>query len=126
MKTKILFSTLVLIFGTLTAFSQRGPYYSDRYNTTYRYNQGHNARLVNANPNYNRYLNRMDRYERKLLRKLLRTLEQRERWAWEDGRISRREARRIQEVQYDIEDLIAPYRNRRNGRNTIGTYRGCR
>lgn len=123
MKSKVLFTALLLIFFASAMKAQRAPIYSDRYHTSYHYNNNHRYvdRSYDRYDRYYRYFDRMDRYDRKQLNKLIRRLDERKLFAWEDGHLSRREIRRIQDVEYDIERLISQYKQPRRGyRNRNG------
>lgn len=118
MKCKVLLTALLLIFLASGMKAQRGPYYSDRYHVSYNYNDNvrHHNRY-DSHDRYYRYIDRMDRYDRKQLRNLVRILEDRKRCAWEDGHLSRREIRRIQDVEYDLDRLISQYKRPRKRNN---------
>lgn len=126
MKTKLFFTALMIMGFVTLSLAQRGHRNGPRGNgngyytyTTY----GNN----NSNNRYDHYLDRMNRSDRKRLRNLIRKLEERERCAWEDGRVSRREVRRINEVRDDIDRLVYRYRrNDRSARPNRYSSRSCR
>jgi len=123
MKKKLFFSTLMVIGFCTISLAQRGPHHGNRYHTSYSYNSDRG--YYNAYGSYDLYASRMDRYDRKRLRKLVSKLRERERCAWEDGFVTRRERRRINEVRADIEYLIRPFRDTRRYRS-YGYRSGCR
>ena len=93
----------------------------------YRYDRdrnNHESHYHNRQYNYNpgnRYLPIQARNE---LRDLERKLANRKKCAWEDGRISKREARRIRDVENDIAQLLYRYNN--YGYSTRVNNRYCR
>jgi len=123
MKAKLFFTALMIIGFWNLSLAQRGHrngHYNDNH-TSYRYSNYGNSYHYNT---YDRYANRMNKHDRKRLRKLTRRLQERERCAWEDGYVSRRERRRIREVQNDIDDLLSYYRrNDRYNRSYDRKYR---
>jgi len=125
MKTKLFFTVLMMIGFMALSHAQRGHRNGPRGNGngyyTYTTYGGDNY-----NNRYNYYLDRMNRSDRKRLRRLIRKLEERERCAWEDGRVSRREARRINDVRDEIDRLTYRYRaNNRNRRPNRYRSRSC-
>jgi len=124
MKTKLIFSVLLMIgLSTITA-AQYGNRHSDRHHTSYRYNDSDRGHY-SVYGNYDYYASFMNRQDRKRLRRLVRELEEEKRCAWQNGHVSRRERRRINNVKDDIDRLVSRYR--RNGRNTTYRFRsGCR
>lgn len=84
----------------------------DRYRSDYRsYNSAYRGRYLPIEV-------------RNELRNLERKLAHRKKCAWEDGRISRREARRIRDVERDIAQLL--YRYSSNRYTTRRSNRYCR
>ena len=110
---KIPFIMLILL-GSIcssTINAQRAPRFDDRYHRTSQ----HNRYLDNVDL-YDSYYSRMCRNDRKRFKRLLRRLDEEERYALADGYISRRERRRINLIQYDIDDLLYDYRRQRRRR----------
>jgi len=127
MKAKLVFATLMIGFATFLS-AQRGPYYGDRGyyedrdHTSYYYN----ARGGGQYNGYDYYYRVMTRPDRRRLDRLIKCLRDEERRAFRDGYLSRRERRRLADVQEDIDRLISRYqRNRYNDRRII-YQRGCR
>lgn len=88
--------------------AQTGYVYGNNNYYRYNYNQAGYNNWDRAANNYGaRYLP-VD--VRRRLNRLERRLAERKRCALEDGYISRREARRINDVQRDIDELLFSYR----------------
>ena len=117
---KIIFTLVVLFVGT-AIHAQNYRDYDVRNGNRYNYRdkdrplRNYNANSYRGNYGY-RYLpvrvrNQLNRLERRLA--------ERRRCALEDGWISRREARRIRNVEREIDELLFAYRanNYRSGRN---------
>ncbi len=79
-------------------YYDRGSHHSYSYNTRGR------------GVDYSYYASIMNRADRKRLKRLTRLLRERERCAFEDGYLSRRERRRLNELRADIDNLIYRYR----------------
>jgi len=116
------------IVGLLSA-QRSGNYYTDNYYTDnsdyryqYRYNNSYNDYYGNyRRPNDRRrgsYSNkRMSSKDRKRLSKLQRKYRRTEKCAWENGRLSKSEIRRLDEIQRDIDRIYRKYERNRNNRN---------
>lgn len=122
-----------LLFITVTLFSQYDYVYNDyRERDRNRYDYNNDYRNTNYQRNHNVYA-RMSYKDRKKLRKLERRLQDRVDCAWEDGRISKKDRRRINDVKKDIDKLIYPYLrrdryndSRRNNNSRGNRWQGCR
>lgn len=104
---------------------------SDRYNDTWDNNFGYSNGSYHSDYNANvfrRYRRdegtyyRMNRNDKRKLRRLEKKLRERKRCALEDGFVSDRDFRRVREVEIDINRLYARYNYRgyRNGYNGYG------
>ncbi len=123
---RIAMKTLIIILlSGVFAFSLNAQFYSDydvRHNTRYNYrsydSNSQYWRTNNANSNYGYLPIKV----RKKVHKLERRIAEKRRCALEDGYLSRREARRIYELERDLNSLlyeygsIRGYRSQRNNR----------
>ena len=116
----------IALMTTVTFFGQRG--YRTVQNSyrsgNYGYYDGRNNNFNNNRfryANYSRWYDLLTRRDLKRLRKLERRLNDRIECAWEDGYVSRRESRRINDVELDIDNLLSRYEfyRRRNGRRNF-------
>lgn len=106
--------------------------YNDRgdYRDDYRYDDRGDYRRDRNRSSYRRDNNvysRMSQRDRKRLVKLERKYRETERCAWENGRLSRKEIRKLDNIRDDIDRLTRKYRrnNRPNNRRNNGGWRGC-
>ena len=105
-------------------------------NSNYRNGDGYSSNYSNDYYSVNSSIyKRMNRSDRRILDKLYAKLEQRERRAYRDGRISNYEARRIADIERQIEDQYIRFRSRANNsryrsgysyRPVDTRYNGCR
>lgn len=133
MKRRILYSATIftLILGTLSAqhrdhqdyhgsYTSSGHYDYDAYNGGVVYTSYHGSQVDRRSGNTRDYregnrryedriITRMTRRDRRCLQDLREKLYERERRAWTDGRLSRRERNRIIDVQRDIDRLFSKY-----------------
>ena len=100
--------TIVVLVMTAGSSQRHGYSYHDDY-----YASHYGDRHYEEEDRYHRYYDRMSRSDRRCYRDLVDKLERRRRRGWEDGHLSDRDRRRIREVQYDLDDLIAKYRRYR-------------
>lgn len=129
MKEKILLASLVFMFVSILSYGQgrygdRSGYHStvnygyDDYNDGYRNNR-------NSNDRFYRYYDRMNRSDKKRLKRLIREYRERERRAWNNGHLSRREIDRLRSVEADIDRLLYRY-SRRDSRYNSRYRSSCR
>ena len=82
-------------------------YHQDRYDRNNKYDRNNHRHT--ASYNYSSRGRYLPIQVRKELRRLERKLAHRQKCAWEDGHVSRREARRIRDVERDIAQLLYRY-----------------
>jgi hypothetical protein len=102
-------------------YNDRGNY-QDNYRDDYRRDRNRSSYRRDNN-----VYSRMSQRDRKSLNKLERKLRETERCAWENGRLSRNEIRKLDNIRDDIDRLIRKYdrRDRYNDRPNNGGRRSC-
>jgi len=103
-------------------YSGNDSYYDDYDYNNYdedndRYNKNsYDKRRGDSYKSNRRIYKRMTPRDQKRYRKLLRSLQDRQERAWDDGYLSQREKRRIREIRRDINNLMARYQRNNNSR----------
>ena len=98
----------------LAAFFMSGLPNSEAQSTSYDdYDDYHDSYEVSS-----RYVDLFSRSDRRYYYKLLDRLDEAERDGWANGRLSRRERRRIDDILQDLDDLVYKYRRSYNSRYT--------